>query len=182
MPEQCDYLLWHGREAGLTCLESPDVAIYRVNVFQGFRRENTPTELSALTGYQQFILCWRDCSGDHQTPSEIKSALPQKFPQVSGSWWPHLMCCSKLAVPIPERWAHLVLSSESSGREQEHAMQPRQTALFQTWNGKKPLQTHTEGLQLERGSACGEKRLISKLSPSLNWLSLSICKLCYTEQ
>lgn len=41
MPEQGDYLLWLGREAGLTCLESPDVAIYRVNVFQGFRRENT---------------------------------------------------------------------------------------------------------------------------------------------
>lgn len=52
--EQCDYLPGLGREAGLTCLESPDAAIYRVNVFQGFRGENTllkhPRSFSASTG------------------------------------------------------------------------------------------------------------------------------------
>lgn len=68
--------------------------------------------------------------------SEIKSALPQKFPQVSGSWWPHLTCCSKLAVPIPEHWAHLVLSREGC------AMQPRQT-----------VPSATEEMEWEKASA-----------------------------
>lgn len=53
--EPCDYRPGLGREAGLTCSESPDAAIYRVDVFQGFRSRSTllktPTELfSAPTG------------------------------------------------------------------------------------------------------------------------------------
>lgn len=66
-------------------------------------------------------------------------------------------------------------------------MQPRQTVLAHSIShGEdgmgKPLQTHTEGLQLERGPASGEKSLIPKLSPSLNLFSLSICKPCYRKQ
>lgn len=54
-------------------------------------------------------------------------------------------------------------------------------ATEKTEGEKASADPHREASTGERASKWGES-LIPKLSPSLNWFSLSICKLCYREQ
>lgn len=63
-------------------------------------------------------------------------------------------------------------------------MQPRQTAplaVEKMEREKASVDPHRKAAAGERASKW-EKNLIPKLSPSLNWSSLSIHKPCYTEQ
>lgn len=129
--EQCDYRPGLGRKAGLTRSESPDAAIYGVDVFQGFRSKSTllktPTELFCTDGNTHSSFCageaaraiTRRCLESNQRRSSSFLGFLELGATAAGRQSLAGAGCGVSGTPAPEHRAHLVPESEGGAGEQQ---------------------------------------------------------------
>lgn len=157
MLEQCDYLLRLGREAGLTCSGSPDAAIYRVNVIQGFRREKTllkhpqsvciveNTNNSFCVGKTAQAVTRHRLKSNRQHNRRFWELVATPDALQRGRVWQEL--AAGCVAAASEHGAHPAWNSEGSRREQpcsQGSLSWRFPLATEDATERNPLQTHTK--------------------------------------